>query len=77
MARPKSFPAAIALCSVALAVVSVATSLKKAGVKVEHKNYEGTTHEFFGMAAVVPGAKGAQALAGKRLRETFEQASKL
>lgn len=47
-------------------------SLKKAGVKVEHKVYPGTTHEFFGMAAVVPEAKDAQALAGKRLREALE-----
>lgn len=47
-------------------------SLKKAGVKVDHKMYPGTTHEFFGMAAVVPAAKDAQALAGKRLREAFE-----
>jgi len=46
-------------------------SLKKAGVKVEHKVYAGTTHEFFGMAAVVPEAKTAQTLAGKRLREAF------
>ena len=49
-------------------------SLKKAGVKVEHKVFAGTTHEFFGMAAVVPEAKDAQALAGKRLREAFEHA---
>jgi acetyl esterase/lipase len=47
-------------------------SLKKAGVKVEHKVYAGTTHEFFGMAAVVPEAKDAQAFAGKRLQEAFE-----
>jgi len=47
-------------------------SLKKAGVKIEHKVYAGTTHEFFGMAAVVPEAKDAQALAGKRLREALE-----
>ena len=46
-------------------------SLRKAGVKVEHKVYAGTTHEFFGMAAVVPQAKDAQALAGKRLREAL------
>lgn len=50
-------------------------SLKKAGVKVEHKSYAGTTHEFFGMAAVVPSAKDAQALAGKRLREAFERST--
>lgn len=47
-------------------------ALKKSGVKVEHKLYAGTTHEFFGMAAVVPEAKEAQALAGKRMREAFE-----
>ena len=47
-------------------------SLNKAGVKVEHKVYPGTTHEFFGMAAVVPAAKQAQALAGKHLREAFK-----
>lgn len=52
------------------------TSLKKAGVKVEHKSYPGTTHEFFGMAAVVPSAKDAQALAGKRLREAFAHVAK-
>lgn len=51
------------------------TSLKKAGVKVEHKMYTGTTHEFFGMAAVVPSAKQAQALAGKRLSEAFKRGS--
>ena len=50
-------------------------SLKKAGVKVEHKVYAGTTHEFFGMAAVVPEAKDAQALAGKRLREALEHSN--
>ncbi|MFM9428956.1 dienelactone hydrolase [Variovorax sp. GrIS 2.14] len=40
-------------------------------VKVEHKMFPGTTHEFFGMAAVVPSAKKAQALAGKQLRAAF------
>lgn len=49
-------------------------SLKKAGVNVEHKVYPGTTHEFFGMAAVVPEAKDAQALAGRRLKEAFNPA---
>ena len=47
-------------------------ALKKAGVKVEHKVYAGTTHEFFGMAAVVPEAKQAQALAGKNLRQALK-----
>ena len=46
-------------------------SLEKAGVKVEHKVYAGTTHEFFGMAAVVADAKDAQKLAGKRLKDAL------
>lgn len=46
-------------------------SLKKAGVKVEHKTYEGVTHEFFGMAAVVAKAKDAQQLAGQRLKNAL------
>ncbi|GAC1537818.1 MAG: alpha/beta hydrolase [Ramlibacter sp.] len=50
----------------------LAEALKKAGVKVEHKVYPGTTHEFFGMAAVVEGAKDAQALAGSNLKHAFE-----
>ncbi|WP_133272703.1 alpha/beta hydrolase [Hymenobacter radiodurans] len=37
--------------------------LTAAGVKVNYKLYEGTTHEFFGMAAVVPEAKQAQSVA--------------
>ena len=51
----------------------LAASLKKAGVKVEHKIYAGTTHEFFGMAAVVADAKDAQALAGEHLKESFRK----
>ena len=46
-------------------------ALKKAGVPVERKFYEGVTHEFFGMAAVVGKAKDAQAYAGQRLKESF------
>jgi acetyl esterase/lipase len=46
-------------------------ALKKAGVKVDHKVYAGTTHGFFGMAAVVPEAKQAQELAGKRLKASL------
>ena len=46
-------------------------SLKKAGVKVTHKLYEGVTHEFFGMAAVVAKAKEAQHLAGVELRHSL------
>jgi len=43
-------------------------ALKKAGVSVERRDYEGVTHEFFGAAAVVGKARDAQAYAGKRLR---------
>ena len=51
----------------------LADALKAAGVPVERRMYPGTTHEFFGMAAVVQDAKDAQAFAGERLREAFEQ----
>lgn len=46
-------------------------SLRKAGVEVMHKTYDGVTHEFFGMAAVVAKAKDAQKLAGERLKGSF------
>ncbi len=51
----------------------LADALQAAGVPVERKVYEGATHEFFGMAAVVDDAKEAQAFAGERLRDAFEQ----
>jgi acetyl esterase/lipase len=46
----------------------LAAALKEAGVPVQHTVYEGVTHEFFGMAAVVAKAKQAQAAAGQRLK---------
>ena len=46
--------------------------MQKAGDKVAHRRYDGVTHEFFGMAAVVKDAKEAQQFAGQRLRESFE-----
>ena len=46
-------------------------ALKKAGVPVERKVYDGVTHEFFGMAAVVAKAKQAQEYAGQRLKASF------
>ncbi|MDP9096305.1 MAG: alpha/beta hydrolase [Pseudomonadota bacterium] len=49
----------------------LAAALKKAGVPVERKVYNGATHEFFGMAAVVAKAKDAQAYAGQRLSQAF------
>ena len=52
----------------------LAASLKKAGVNVEHKVFDGVAHEFFGMAAVVAKAKQAQAMAGAQLKKAFEAA---
>lgn len=49
----------------------LADKLKEAGVSVNLKNYEGVTHEFFGMAALVPEAKDAQALAAGDLKKAF------
>ena len=48
-------------------------ALKLAGVKVNRKNYNGMTHEFFGMAAAVSGAASAQKYAGEQLRAAFRQ----
>jgi len=50
-----------------------ADHLEAAGVPVTAKVYEGVTHEFFGMAAVVPEAKEAQDLAAKELKKAFEK----
>lgn len=52
--------------------VMLADKLKAAGVKVDSKNYEGVTHEFFGMAIVVPEAKAAQAYAADQLKAAFK-----
>jgi acetyl esterase len=43
-------------------------ALKRAGVSVERRDYDGVTHEFFGAAAVVEKSRDAQAYAGERLR---------
>ncbi|MBW3549732.1 MAG: alpha/beta hydrolase [Proteobacteria bacterium] len=50
-----------------------AEALRAAGVPVTLEVYDGVTHEFFGMAAVVDKAEQAQQLAGEQLREAFEQ----
>ena len=42
--------------------------LREQGVDVQQRTFPGTTHEFFGMAAVVQGAQQAQAFAVERLR---------
>ncbi|RYE70298.1 MAG: alpha/beta hydrolase, partial [Oxalobacteraceae bacterium] len=46
-------------------------ALKKAGVKVDRKVYDGVTHEFFGMAAVVKDAADAQKYGGQALKASF------
>ena len=38
---------------------------------MRYKNYEGVTHEFFGMAAVIVKAKEAQQFVAKGLNEAF------
>ena len=49
----------------------LADKLKAAGVTVDTKNYDGVTHEFFGMAAIVPEAKDAQRYAAGELKKAF------
>ncbi|MBC6109469.1 alpha/beta hydrolase [Pedobacter fastidiosus] len=53
--------------------VMLANKLSAAGVKVDSKNYEGVTHEFFGMAIAVPEAKQAQAYAADQLKAAFNK----
>ncbi|WP_188130750.1 hypothetical protein [Paraburkholderia panacisoli] len=38
---------------------------------VEHRNYRGATHEFFGMAAVVQAARAAQTFVSLAQRQAF------
>jgi len=48
-----------------------AQKLKQAGVDCEHRNFDGVTHEFFGMGAVISKAKQAQQFAAQRLMTAF------
>lgn len=50
----------------------LANKLASAGVKVNSRNYEGVTHEFFGMALVVPEARAAQAYVAEHLKAAFK-----
>ncbi len=52
---------------------TLAENLEKAGVATSHKVYDGTTHEFFGMAPVVSQAKDAQAMAVSELKSAFNK----
>ena len=49
----------------------LAKRLKDAGVPVTYKNFEGVTHEFFGMGAAVTQAKDAEKLASDDLKKGF------
>lgn len=49
----------------------LAEKLEAAGVDVRHKTFNGSTHEFFGMALVVPDAAVAQQFAAHELKRAF------
>jgi acetyl esterase/lipase len=50
----------------------LAAALEESDIDVTRKVYDGVTHEFFGMAAVVGKAQDAQEYAGKRLKKYFK-----
>ncbi|GAB2774032.1 acetyl esterase/lipase [Hymenobacter luteus] len=50
----------------------LADKLRAAGVPTKYQNYTGVTHEFFGMAAVVPQAAQAQDLAAAELKKALQ-----
>jgi len=50
----------------------LADQLKAAGVQVDSKDYTGVTHEFFGMAIIVPEAKEAQTYAAGKLKSALK-----
>ncbi|MEJ7912795.1 MAG: alpha/beta hydrolase [Chitinophagaceae bacterium] len=49
----------------------LADKLVAANIAVTYKLYVGVTHEFFGMAAVIPEARDAQDLAAAELKKSF------
>lgn len=49
----------------------LAEKLKAAGVSVDSKNYNGVTHEFFGMGTIVPEAKDAMGFAAGALTKAL------
>ena len=52
----------------------LAKRMQADGVNVIYQNYDGVTHEFFGMGAVVDKAKEAQALVASNLKSAFAAA---
>ncbi len=51
---------------------TLAKKMKKQGVSVRYRNYEGVTHEFFGMTPILKDARSAQELAASRLKSSFK-----
>jgi acetyl esterase len=51
----------------------LADKMKSNGVDVNYKNFNGVTHEFFGMAPVLKEARTAQAMATKDLTKSFKK----
>lgn len=51
--------------------MTLADKLKAAGVTVDSKSWDGVTHEFFGMGAIVPQAKEAEMYAVDQLKKAF------
>jgi len=50
---------------------ALAAKLKAAGVDVSYKNFNGVTHEFFGMGTLLDKAKDAQDMVGADLKKSF------
>jgi acetyl esterase len=48
-----------------------AKKMMMSGLDVEIRDYEGVTHEFFGMGAILAEARNAQAFVSERLRKVF------
>lgn len=53
----------------------LAEKLKAAGVETRYQNYDGVTHEFFGMSAVVADAASAQQLAVEELKKALDSSA--
>lgn len=51
---------------------TLADKMSAAGVATTYKLYIGVTHEFFGMASILPEAKQAQAFAATQLKNAFK-----
>ncbi len=50
----------------------LAQQLERQGVKTNYENFEGVTHEFFGMGSILEEAKKAQKVASQSLKTAFQ-----